>query len=366
MSSIKNSPKYFSQLDGLRFFALVSVTIGHWIAWETDNYLIKVIPWSRGVILFFVLSGYLISDILMSLREKIDTKQITFANALKSFYVRRLLRIFPPYYFLIFFLLYYSYENINEIKFWLFTFSTNILMCFKYSAVGDAEHLWSLAVEEQFYIIWPFVILLIGKNKLLKFISLIIIISLLSRIVSYSFYPASKDPAVLNYFTLNLFLPLALGGILAYSKNYATHLYQYFNNYYLLILSILIYIACFYFFGLIIRSDFYWLVFDEYLFAIACLFIVCRASQNKFKLLPKIILENEVIVFLGKISYGLYLYHMFMGKLFWQIIVPKFTISVHNHFEIWCFYFALLVFVALASYYLIEKPINNLKKYFSY
>jgi len=361
-----NNDTYFLQLDGLRFFALVSVTIGHWIAWETDNQIIRILPWGRGVILFFVLSGYLISDILIRLREKKLSNKISFKQALQTFYVRRFLRIFPPYFLLIFFLIYINYEHVREIKFWLLTFTTNILLCYNHVIVGNVSHLWSLAVEEQFYLIWPFIILLIDKKYLLKAILLIILISILSRIIGYGFYLKNNNPSTVNYFTLNLFLPLAFGGVLAYAKHYSTKLFAFFNNYLFLVASILLYIICFYYLVLVIKSSLYWFIFDEYLFALCSVFIVCRASQNKFILIPKLILENEVIVFLGKITYGLYLYHMLMGKLFWEVFAPKYTISIHNHIEIWCFYFALLLVVSISSYYLIEKPINNLKRYFSY
>ena len=68
------SLKYYSQLDGLRCFAVISVMIGHWISWQTKVEWIQSVPWGRGVVLFFVLSGYLISNILFSLKEKLLRK----------------------------------------------------------------------------------------------------------------------------------------------------------------------------------------------------------------------------------------------------------------------------------------------------
>jgi peptidoglycan/LPS O-acetylase OafA/YrhL len=364
MTDLNVPTKYFAQLDGLRFFALVAVTIGHWIGWDSTNALVKSVPWGHGVVLFFVLSGYLITDILIGLKEKISTQQISFSSALKNFYMRRFLRIFPPYYLLIFFLLYIDFNKINEIKIWLFTFTSNLLMCKTGKYIDEATHFWSLAVEEQFYLVWPFIILLTNKKHLLKTIICVIIISFISRLLGYIIFP--NKPSILNYFTLNLFLPLSLGGILAYSKNYSEKIYRFFNNYYFLLGSVLIYILSYYFLSLVIKSDIYWFIFDEYLFSFACVFIICRASQNKFKYIPNLILSNDIVVFLGKISYGLYIYHMFMGELFWKVFAPKYTISIHNHYDIWFFYFVLLVIISIASYYIIEKPINSLKKYFSY
>ena len=58
---------YIIQLDGLRFFAVLSVMVGHWIAWRFDNPIFKGIPWAHGVYLFFVLSGFLITRILLTI-----------------------------------------------------------------------------------------------------------------------------------------------------------------------------------------------------------------------------------------------------------------------------------------------------------
>jgi peptidoglycan/LPS O-acetylase OafA/YrhL len=233
MTDLNVPTKYFAQLDGLRFFALVAVTIGHWIGWESTNIIIKIIPWGHGVILFFVLSGYLITDILIDLKEKISIQEISFSTALKNFYMRRFLRIFPPYYFLLIFLLYINFNKINEIKIWLFSFTSNLLMCKTGEYIDEATHFWSLAIEEQFYLVWPFIILLTCKKHLLKTIIGVIAISFMSRTLGYIIFP--NKPFIWNYFTLNLFLPLSLGGMLAYSKQYSVNLYLFFNNYYFLI-----------------------------------------------------------------------------------------------------------------------------------
>ena len=85
--------KYKIQIDGLRFYAVVSVLIGHWIAWDAYNPIVKNTPWGHGVILFFVLSGFLITNILLNQKEAIENKQTTIAGALKTFYIRRFFRI---------------------------------------------------------------------------------------------------------------------------------------------------------------------------------------------------------------------------------------------------------------------------------
>ena len=160
--------KYYSQLDGLRAFAIISVMIGHWISWDTTNLLLKNGPWSHGVILFFVLSGYLISNILFEQKEKIDSNTITLSTSLKTFYFRRFLRIFPLYYLLLFYLYYINYTNTRAVFWWLATFTSNLLQCKTGEYIGNFNHFWSLAVEEQFYLFWPILVFYTPKHRILK------------------------------------------------------------------------------------------------------------------------------------------------------------------------------------------------------
>ena len=124
-----------------------------------------------GVDLFFVLSGFLITGILLDSREK--------PGYFSRFYKRRLLRIFPLYYFavLVTWLTIVLIEKAPDRLqgydsfTWFFTFTPNIAMGLKndwlwHSEVFNLNHLWSLAVEEQFYIFWPFVVYFMPKRGL--------------------------------------------------------------------------------------------------------------------------------------------------------------------------------------------------------
>jgi peptidoglycan/LPS O-acetylase OafA/YrhL len=208
--------KYKIQIDGLRFYAVVSVLIGHWIAWDAYNPIVKNTPWGHGVILFFVLSGFLITNILLNQKEAIENKQTTIAGALKTFYIRRFFRIFPIYYFLIFFLYYINYPKTREIFLWLLTYTSNIYQGITNEYVGHFNHFWSLAVEEQFYIFWPLLIFIVPKKHLMSFFTTIIIISFLSRM--WCLIDRPEDWMLGAYFTPNLLLPLVLGAILALIK----------------------------------------------------------------------------------------------------------------------------------------------------
>ena len=165
--------KYIRELDGVRAVAIILVMLFHYY------YLLEV-GWI-GVQLFFVLSGYLITTIL--LKDKDQEKGFY----LKRFYWRRALRIFPLYYAYlgIFFLafLFYGYPAFfPDLAPFLFSYTYNI-----YPLVHNFElnpvftHFWSLSVEEQFYLFWPFVIYHLNRKQLRIALSLVILLSPLVR-----------------------------------------------------------------------------------------------------------------------------------------------------------------------------------------
>jgi peptidoglycan/LPS O-acetylase OafA/YrhL len=139
-----------------------------------------------GVDLFFVLSGFLITGLLF------DAKGST--GFYRTFYCRRLLRIFPLYYLAlaIFVLLFprlpghqfERYAPAVDHQAWLWLHATNIgQVVMGFGSFGDARHLWSLAVEEHFYLVWPTVVLLSGRKMLMRICGGIVIGSLALRII---------------------------------------------------------------------------------------------------------------------------------------------------------------------------------------
>jgi peptidoglycan/LPS O-acetylase OafA/YrhL len=160
MRSIAYSPA----LDGLRAVAVVSVMLFHLDAFA--------LGWA-GVPLFFVLSGYLITSILLTHREQ------SLGSYLGDFYWRRTMRIFP---------LYYAYLAVNAVAClakalplvgygWFLTYLANYLIGVDYGRPGDGwvDHLWSLAVEEQFYLIWPAVVFFVAGS--LRGITIVLILA---------------------------------------------------------------------------------------------------------------------------------------------------------------------------------------------
>lgn len=183
-------------LDGLRGVAILLVLVQHYYlsllvttdSW-VDQTLIKVagVGWT-GVDLFFVLSGFLITGILLDAKEG---KGSYFG----SFYARRFLRIFPPVY-LFFFVMFFVLPNIGPVaghedlerladdQLWFWTFTQNVRGVLNFdTAYGSFNngHLWSLAVEEQFYLVWPVIVLALGRRSLLFACGAILVGALIFR-----------------------------------------------------------------------------------------------------------------------------------------------------------------------------------------
>ena len=186
MTELTAKRPHYPALDGLRGLAILLVVFYH--NFDFINY--SVFGWI-GVDLFFVLSGYLITTILVS--------TVNSPNYLRNFFLKRVLRIFPLYYlclfiFLIIFPLVGLYQQ--EMKFyidhqwWFWFYLQNWLLSFRFPTVGNfLNHFWSLGVEEQFYLVWPFIILWLRKpKKLLIFILFILLLLLIARSVIWMYH----------------------------------------------------------------------------------------------------------------------------------------------------------------------------------
>jgi|HubBroStandDraft_4_1064222.scaffolds.fasta_scaffold28150_2 peptidoglycan/LPS O-acetylase OafA/YrhL len=174
ISPAKPERSHVAALDGVRGLAILLVLVFHFTSWASDSVDIPVLfHWTtlgqRGVDLFFVLSGYLITGILW------DTRRA--AHFFKNFYMRRALRIFPLYYFAVLATVLLAaafpgnpkYQAVAEQQAWLWTYTVNIAMALK-SRWGfyGMNHFWSLSVEEQFYLVWPFVVWRLERKTLIR------------------------------------------------------------------------------------------------------------------------------------------------------------------------------------------------------
>lgn len=163
---------YFPELDGVRAVAVTMVMLFH------SNGPILHLPGpitlgQTGVDLFFVLSGFLISGILLKANQR-DWHEV------RVFYTRRSLRIFPLYYATL--ILVWTFLMHDHVSWDVWIYLQNITMTLGMWMRGPM-HFWSLAVEEQFYLVWPFLVLWLPRRHLGKVLATMIVAALLSRVV---------------------------------------------------------------------------------------------------------------------------------------------------------------------------------------
>ena len=140
---------YSPQLDGLRAVAVAAVAYSHWLpAWQFG------VPLGAGVHLFFVLSGFLITRILLTLRDAPDR-----GAAIARFYARRALRLFPAFYLVLGLAWLADVPLVRDTWAWHAAYLSNVLIASEAQWLGHVSHFWSLAVEEQFYLVWPWLVI---------------------------------------------------------------------------------------------------------------------------------------------------------------------------------------------------------------
>lgn len=310
---------YFPGLNGLRFWAAFFVILHHveqFKLWQGLPNLFKTNFFEsighQGVALFFVLSGFLITYLLLAEYEK------THHIAVKNFYIRRILRIWPLYYLIMiigFFVLphFISIGPVSQLhehfslKILLFLFMLpNVLRVVEAPIVG-ANQAWSVGIEEQFYILWPLLIRTFRKN-LLKFLVIFIALKFSVTVImaislDYLLVPDFRYMAYLRtiqrFWNLFQIEQMSFGAIGAYVLFYKKEkilklIYHPLAQIFMVAGIVIILTVRFHFIGQTL--------FDALLFTI----LIINISTNK-KFFIK--LENPLYSYLGNISYGIYMYH---------------------------------------------------------
>ncbi len=201
-----NANKRIPSLDGLRTISVFLVITSHFL--YTIGYEDYLNLGSLGVRVFFVISGFLITGLLF--RELEKTAKLN----LPKFYFRRTLRIFPPYYFyLLCFLLASSIHLIETSRTYVIpalTYTSNYIFPVDWNLV----HTWSLSVEEQFYLIFPVTLFLLGRRKIVWLLTSIVVICPFLRLIDFHLFGESKAVWIYNGFHANAD-GLALGCLFA-------------------------------------------------------------------------------------------------------------------------------------------------------
>ncbi len=370
----KESPTniYFKQLNGIRFFAVFLVLIDHWFAESLPLPLGHL-----GVVIFFVLSGFLITRILFQNADDCQINQTSYWIKIKNFIIRRALRIFPIYYLICFIGLFLAIEPIRSNWFWMFSYTPNWYIISHKQWIGVWDHFWSLAVEEQYYLIFPYFILFLKPKKYPFLLVTMILIGVLTRIGYFIYMP--KQFIEKEWF-ISYVNPLAaidcfgMGGILAYVFHYQKKLLK--NTLPAIFFSLCAAIA------ILVLSQIetmkhgnpFFMIFERSIFGIFSFCLLAHCIQGKNDFIGKIF-TNKWIEYFGKISYGIYLYHNFIynvyhnnGNTLFGFFEKYFSISKYflfqNQFVLFFFNFILLTAISTISWYLIEVPFNSLKNKF--
>ncbi|RWF23382.1 MAG: acyltransferase, partial [Mesorhizobium sp.] len=344
-----------TQLDALRAVAVSLVLYAHFLAPGGTSFLGHL-----GVRLFFVLSGFLITRLLLEAR---DAAAFEAGPALRSFYVRRAIRIFPPYFAVLGLVWFTDLEQSRSSLTWHALYLSN----FWYALRNDWTpwvlcHLWSLSIEEQFYVAWP-VIMLLAPRKRIEAIT----IGAIAFSLAYRFYwPITAVPALAR----DLLPPasmdaLACGGLLAVRRARGADVPRWMRRGWPAFAAA---------FLAVVWSDPgpassawewpRWLLV-QVLPLVPMMAIVAMCSHGLRGTLGWLA-ERRPLLFVGRISYGIYLYHpiLLAYAVKAQPWIPL-NVSEQGPGRLLVAGTATLVAASL-SWFLAERPLNSLKRYFPY
>jgi len=359
--SQSSSLGYMVQLDSLRALAVFGVLFEHYVPDDlpgsTLSYWKSTLSLgSSAVTLFLVLSGFLITGILLRSRDTINPTTQSARFTLWIFYIRRFLRISPIYY-LTLIVTAIGFNQVRSVFFWHLTYTTNIMVFIRGEWDSYSSHLWTLSLEEQFYLIWPCLMLFLPKKYLLKAIFTTIILSVISRfILLYGFHLNTVQIAV---FPLASMDKLGLGALLAFYTYNPERFNQAKRNLCNLGLWVCLPLVIF-----LNNIEIFNILLKPTVFAIFSTWLINGAAEG-FGGIGGRILELKPLVFLGKISYGIYLYHYFMNPIFAKAYALKLLAPMSLRFD-FLFKSLLTLAIAIPSWFWIEKPINDLKRKFNY
>lgn len=352
----KNKARYLEGLDGLRAIAVIAIIIFHLNPrWLPGGFL--------GVDTFFVISGYLITSLLIHeyrTSGKID---------LKSFWVRRFKRLIPAVFFMLTvvltYVLLFEIEMIERVKqdaVAAFFYVSNWWYIFQDVSYFDSAesqpllHLWSLAIEEQFYLIWPVVLLLllVKVKKMKNIFGITLLISLVSLGAMIILAEPMQDNSRVYFGTDTRLQTLLLGVLLAYiwppfklKKAIDVDVKRWIDG--IGVVSLLILVVFFFTVG---SSD-DWIYFGGLYVISGTTLLLIASSVHPSTMLPKI-LGNPVFLWIGTRSYSLYLWHypiiVFMNRHYIEGQIPWYIILLE---------LLLTLLFAELSYRFIETPLRK-------
>ena len=347
-------PTLIPAIDGLRGLAVIGVLLFHLGIPKCS------LGWV-GVELFFVISGFLITRILLNTRQD--------QSYFKNFYARRTLRIFPIYYLVVItytaVVLFLSAGDLHSLPLYYVYLQTIPQLRSQFSVVPMLGHTWTLAIEEQFYLIWPLMVFLLKGRKLLIVIILMIFVAPGLRFVSLKL----ANPFLVDGWLGVQLDALAAGAAVACtSRIYDRHVMQRWLSvaFFLGSASLVILVS-------LVGTQVFWTpeIWGRTWYGPLVMSILACTFSGAVGLVAvghrwARWLEFGPLMRWGKISYGIYLFHPFIF-LFVDAIV-RHTGQVQGHLvsrSVILVKLALTYLVASVSWKLIESPINQLKGRFA-
>ena len=347
----------FGQLDAVRAFAVLGVVACH--TFDVDR-----LPWidhgGQGVHLFFVISGFLITGILMDARRDARVAQQPMTGVVRSFYARRALRIFPVYYVTMALGAAINVQGMRENLGWNLLYLSNWKIAHD-GRFGAVTHIWSLAVEEQFYLLWPLVVLFAPRRVLPWAIGSMVAVALVTRTV----LAAATDMWGVDILTPAVLDALGLGALLALLwRDAATHVDRIVSWIGALAVAVL---AVDVIAHRVEPSLADFSVVTHIWWPLLFVWIVHRAARGVRGPVGRV-LTWRPLVYVGTVSYGIYLFHLFVVPVTDSLErrtglnVPIPAKGLGQFVAVT----ALSIAVAALSWTFLERPINDQKQRFPY
>lgn len=342
LQSRGNDPHRTPALDGLRTIAIALVILHHSLGFTTTLFA----PGPVGVRIFFVLSGYLITGILARAIVEARARSIAGVSVWRAFVARRALRIFPLAYLAMGVAWIVGTVAMRQYGTWHLLYLGNLVQGLRGEEHQGLVHFWSLAVEEQFYLVWPVLLLLCPPRRWVgAFVAVMVLVWML-RIPTLD----ALGPWGFYILPWCRFDALAFGGLLAITRPRVGNV------------AILGCVAVF-------LSAFQWLPMSDRMsvaetgMVLVSGAIVLAATQN----VGRRVLTLAPIVYLGTISYGLYVWSGLMPE-----VVGFIAASLGGSASIPPGAIRLIVVTVTSvaasalSWHVLERPLNELKRFFPY
>ncbi len=353
------SEERMPQLDGLRAVAVILVIAHHYLQhrWPVVN-----LAGRARVIMFFVLSGFLITGMLLRMRAFKETGDASAGRLMLCFYARRLLRIGPLFYAVLGVMFVAGDPNVTRYIGWHVAYLSNVLFWRLDTWPTTTSHLWSLAVEWQFYLVWPIVVLFAPRRLLVPAMLTSIVAAPAGRL---ALLLASSNTVGSFVLPIGVSDSLGLGALLAYASHagadIASRIWRAARVAWAPGLV-----------GFLLLTEFapigQWHHLSG-LLADTCLALVgvslvsgaaagYRGAGGRF-------LQCGPVAYIGKISYGMYLWHLFVPFLFYKACV-RVGLVVNEFWMLLAIWMGMTVALSAASGRFLERPLYGLKRWLPY